>query len=77
MSITIHCPILFYSADEHAAFETLSRNRFSNISSTVSSVGEMIVLYIVVGILKGMKAEKSIENSTKTFRVLIAFIGAV
>ncbi|KAH0832897.1 MFS general substrate transporter [Lanmaoa asiatica] len=65
------------SADEHAAFESLSRNRVSNISFTVSSVGEVFILIIMVGILEGMKAEENTENNTKAFSALIAFSGAV
>ncbi|KIK95280.1 hypothetical protein PAXRUDRAFT_141029 [Paxillus rubicundulus Ve08.2h10] len=63
--------------DEHAAFESLSRNRVSNISFTVSSVGEIFVLVIMVGILEGMKAGDSTENNTRAFSALIAFSGAV
>ncbi|KAF8434079.1 MFS general substrate transporter [Boletus edulis BED1] len=63
--------------DEHAAFESLSRNRVSNISFTVSSVGEIFILVIMVGILEGLKAGESTENNTKAFSVLIAFSGAV
>lgn len=69
--------ILFPSADEHAAFESLSRNRVSNISFTVSSVGEIFILVIMVAILEGLKAGESVENNTKAFSVLIAFSGAV
>lgn len=69
--------ILGFSADEHAAFESLARNRVSNISFTVSSVGEIVILAIMVGILKGMRAEESTENNTKAFSALIAFSGAV
>ena len=68
--------IYFSSADEHAAFESLSRNRVSNISFTVSSVGEIFILVVMVGILEGMKVEESTENNTKAFSVLIAFSGA-
>ncbi|KAI9568217.1 autophagy-related protein 22-like protein [Boletus coccyginus] len=65
------------SMDEHAAFESLSRNRVSNISFTVSSVGEVFILVIMVGILEGMKVGESTENNTKAFSVLIAFAGGV
>lgn len=65
------------SMDEHAAFESLSRNRVSNISFTVSSVGEVFILVIMVGILEGMKVGESTENNRKAFSVLIAFAGGV
>ncbi|KAH7930161.1 MFS general substrate transporter [Leucogyrophana mollusca] len=64
-------------SDVHAAFESLSRNRVSNISFTVSSVGEILILAVMVGILKGLKAGDSTENNTKAFSVLIAFSGAI
>ncbi|KAH7884476.1 MFS general substrate transporter [Phlebopus sp. FC_14] len=63
--------------DDHAAFESLSRNRISNISFTVSSVGEIFILIVMVGILEGLKAGDSAENNTRAFSVLIAFSGAV
>ncbi|EGN98810.1 hypothetical protein SERLA73DRAFT_181460 [Serpula lacrymans var. lacrymans S7.3] len=65
------------SIEEHAAYESLARNRVSNISFTVSSAGEILVLAVMVGIIKGLKAGDSVENNTKTFSVLIAFSGAV
>ncbi|KAF8183910.1 MFS general substrate transporter [Pholiota molesta] len=63
--------------EEHARFHSLSRNRISNISFAVCSAGEIIILAIMVGILKGIHAEDSTENNTKGFSVLIAFSGAV
>ncbi|KAL4064455.1 autophagy-related protein 22-like protein [Scleroderma citrinum] len=63
--------------EEHAKFESLSRNRVSNVSFAVSSVGEVFILVIMIGILEGMKAGESTENNTKAFSVLIAFSGAV
>lgn len=63
--------------EEHTKFESLSRNRVSNISFAVSSVGEVFILVIMVGILEAMKVGDSTENNTKAFSVLIAFSGAV
>lgn len=65
------------SSDEHAEFESLSRNRVSNISFTVSSLGEILILVVMVGILEGLKAGSSTANNTKAFSVLIAFSGAL
>lgn len=65
------------SWDEHAEFESLSRNRVSNISFTVSSIGEILILVVMVGILEGLKAGDSTANNTKAFSVLIAFSGAL
>ncbi|KAE9405197.1 MFS general substrate transporter [Gymnopus androsaceus JB14] len=63
--------------DTHAKFTSLSRNRVSNISFTVQSVGEIAILAVMVGILKGLHSDASTENNTKAFSVLIAFSGGV
>jgi len=65
------------SIDEHTSFESLQRNRVSNMSLVVNSVGEVIILGIMIGILKAVKSDVSIENNTKAFRVLLAFSGGV
>ncbi|KAF4571295.1 hypothetical protein EYR36_008624 [Pleurotus pulmonarius] len=65
------------STTEHADFESLSRNRISNVSFAICSLGEIIILAIMVGILKGLKSDESVENNTKAFSVLIAFSGGV
>ncbi|ETW83410.1 hypothetical protein HETIRDRAFT_316513 [Heterobasidion irregulare TC 32-1] len=65
------------SLDDHANFESLARNRISNMSFAICSAGEIVVLAIMVGIIKGLKAGDSTENNTKSFSVLIAFSGAV
>ncbi|KLO08934.1 MFS general substrate transporter [Schizopora paradoxa] len=63
--------------DDHANFESLNRNRISNVSFAVCSLGEIMILAVMVGILKGIKADASTENNTKAFSVLIAFSGGV
>ncbi|KXN91649.1 Autophagy-related protein 22 [Leucoagaricus sp. SymC.cos] len=65
------------SIEEHARFESLSRNRISNISFTVCSTGEIIILAIMVGILRAIKSDESTENNTHAFSVLLAFSGGV
>ena len=55
----------------------MERNRISNISFAVCSAGEIIILAVMVGILKGLKSDDSTENNTKAFSVLIAFSGGV
>ncbi|KAH9168848.1 MFS general substrate transporter [Lactarius sanguifluus] len=64
-------------SDDHSLFESLARNRVSNISFAISSAGEIIILAIMVGILKALHADASPENNTKAFSVLIAFSGGV
>ncbi|KAJ4500919.1 MFS general substrate transporter [Lentinula lateritia] len=63
--------------DSHAKFTSISRNRVSNISFTIQSVGEVLILAVMVGILKGLKSDSSTEANTKAFSVLIAFSGGV
>ncbi|PFH53151.1 hypothetical protein AMATHDRAFT_55614 [Amanita thiersii Skay4041] len=65
------------SEAEHEQFQSLSRNRISNMSFTISSIGEIVILAIMVGILKGLKSDESTANNTKAFSVLIAFSGGV
>ncbi|KAF5339253.1 hypothetical protein D9758_013320 [Tetrapyrgos nigripes] len=62
---------------EHAQLTSLSRNRISNMSFTICSAGEIVILAIMVGILKGLHSDESTENNTKAFSVLIAFAGGV
>ncbi|TCD63208.1 hypothetical protein EIP91_005847 [Steccherinum ochraceum] len=63
------------SLEEHAHFESIQRNRISNVSFAISSAGEIIILAIMVGILKGVKSDASDDNNTKAFSYLIAFSG--
>lgn len=63
--------------DEHAAYESLERNRISNVSFAVCSAGEILILAVMVGILKALHSDASVENNTKAFSVLIAFSGGV
>ncbi|KAI0671865.1 autophagy-related protein 22-like protein [Trametes maxima] len=62
---------------EHADLESMQRNRISNISFAVCSAGEIVILAVMVGILKGLHSDASTENNTKAFSVLIAFSGGV
>ncbi|OJT02457.1 Autophagy-related protein 22 [Trametes pubescens] len=62
---------------EHADYESMERNRISNVSFAVCSAGEIIILAVMVGILKGLKSDASTENNTKAFSVLIAFAGGI
>lgn len=63
--------------EDHEHYESIQRNRISNISFAVCSAGEIVVLAIMVGILKAMKSDASTENNTRAFSVLIAFSGGI
>ena len=65
------------SSDEHSRFESLERNRVSNVSLAVNSAGEVIILGIMIGILKAVKSDESVKNNTMAFSVLLAFTGGV
>ena len=65
------------SFDEHSRFESLERNRVSNVSFVVCSAGEVIILGIMIGILKAVKSDESVKNNTMAFSVLLAFTGGV
>ncbi|KAI0698803.1 autophagy-related protein 22-like protein [Earliella scabrosa] len=64
------------SEKEHADYESLQRNRITNVSFAVCSAGEILILAVMVGILKGLLSDESTEN-TRAFSVLIAFSGGV
>lgn len=65
------------SVHEHADYESIARNRISNVSFAICSAGEIVILAIMVGILKGLHSDASTENNTKAFSVLIAFSGGI
>jgi hypothetical protein len=65
------------SAEEHAALESLARNRISNVSFAVSSAGEILILAVMVGIVEALRAGDSAANNTRAFSVLCAFSGGV
>jgi len=43
----------------------------------VSSAGEVLILGIMIGILRAVKSDLSVENNTKAFSVLLAFSGGI
>lgn len=69
--------LTYHRLQDHDGLTSLSRNRLSNTSFAVCSAGEIVVLAIMVGILKGMKSDASTENNTRAFSALIAFAGGV
>ncbi|KZO91552.1 hypothetical protein CALVIDRAFT_568118 [Calocera viscosa TUFC12733] len=63
--------------EEYELTESLARNMVQNIAFAIQSAGELVILAIMVGILKGLRSDESIENNTWAFSVLIAFAGGV
>ncbi|KAK4052062.1 hypothetical protein OIV83_002356 [Microbotryomycetes sp. JL201] len=65
------------TTEQHNALDSLMRNRVSNVAFTVCSVGEIIVIAILIGILFGVHANDSTESNTKALSTVIAYSGAV
>lgn len=57
--------------------DEMERSRLSNVSFYIQSVGEVVILAIIVGIMFGVKVDDSVENNNWGLSVLIAFATAV
>ncbi|SCV72420.1 BQ2448_3957 [Microbotryum intermedium] len=57
--------------------EMMSRNRLSNIAFAVCSLGEVVVLFILAGILYGIKANGSVAQNTRALSIVCAYSAAV
>ena len=55
----------------------LARNRLANVSFFVSSVGELVVLAILAGILEGIVKPDDIESNTRALSVVCAYSAGV
>lgn len=56
--------------------DEMERSRLSNVAFYIQSVGEVVILAIIVGIMFGVKVDKSAENNNWGLSVLIAFATA-
>ncbi|KAL9468576.1 hypothetical protein ACSS6W_010270 [Trichoderma asperelloides] len=57
--------------------DEMERSRLSNVSFYIQSVGEVVILAVIVGIMFGVKVDDSTENNNWGLSVLIAFATAV
>lgn len=57
--------------------DEMERSRLSNVSFYIQSVGEVVILAIIVGIMFGVRVDDSVENNNWGLSVLIAFATAV
>ncbi|KAK1242754.1 hypothetical protein MKX08_005566 [Trichoderma sp. CBMAI-0020] len=57
--------------------DEMERSRLSNVSFYIQSVGEVVILAIIVGIMFGLRVDDSAENNNWGLSVLIAFATAV
>lgn len=53
--------------------DEMERSRLSNVAFYIQSVGEVVILAIIVGIMFGVKVEKSTENNNWGLSILVAF----
>lgn len=63
--------------DDYLRVDMLQRNRLSNVSFYVQSVVEIVILAVILGILKAMHSDDSIEQNTYSNAVLVAFSTAI
>ncbi|KIS68995.1 uncharacterized protein UMAG_02974 [Mycosarcoma maydis] len=66
-----------FSADQYSLLETLSINRISNIAFTVCSVGELVVLAIIQGMLYAIHADRDEQSNTIALSAVVAVSAAV
>lgn len=57
--------------------DEMERSRLSNVSFYIQSVGEVVILAIIVGIMFALKVDESAENNNWGLSVLVAFATAV
>lgn len=63
--------------EEYDKDDSMKRNELSNMAFTVQSVGEIIILAIIVGIMFGVNVNASTANNNWGLSVLIAFASGV
>jgi len=63
--------------DEYDFADSLQRSRLSNMAFYIQSVGEIVILAIIVGVLFGVNVNASQENNNWGLSVLIAFATGV
>jgi hypothetical protein len=65
------------SQKEHDDLDMLTRNRLANVSFFVCSVGEIVVLAILAGILAGIIRDGDGESNTRALSVVCAYSAGV
>lgn len=65
------------TADKYSLLETMAMNRVSNISFTVCSVGELVVLAVIQGMLYGIHADRDEQSNTTALSAIVAFGGGI
>jgi len=62
--------------EDHAALESLQRNRLVNISFFVQAIGEIFILAVIQGMLSGIHADRDSMSNTKALSACAGFGGA-
>ena len=65
------------SRDEYDYADTIQRSRLSNMAFYIQSLGEIVILAIIVGVLYGINVRASQSNNNWGLSVLIAFATGV
>lgn len=63
--------------DEYDYADTLQRSRLSNMAFYIQSLGEILILVVIVGIMFGVNVDASVANNNWGLSVLIAFVSGV
>ncbi|CBQ73374.1 related to AUT4-breakdown of autophagic vesicles inside the vacuole [Sporisorium reilianum SRZ2] len=61
------------TADKYSLLETMAINRISNIAFTVCSVGELVILAVIQGMLYGIHADRDEASNTTALSAVVAF----
>lgn len=64
------------TADKYSLLETMAINRISNVAFTVCSVGELIILAVIQGMLYGIHADRDKQSNTTALSAVVAFSAA-
>ncbi|KAJ4200784.1 hypothetical protein NW759_015810 [Fusarium solani] len=56
--------------------DEVERSRLSNVAFYIQSIGEVVILAMIVGVMFGVKVDKSVANNNRGLSVLIAFATA-
>lgn len=65
------------SRDEYDFADMMQRSRLSNMAFYIQSLGEIVILAVVVGVLYGVNVNASVANNNWGLSVLIAFATGV
>lgn len=57
--------------------DSLKRSEISNIAFYIQSIGEVVILAVIVGILWGVNVNASVQNNNLGLSVLVAFASGV